>query len=637
MVAVRQRRSNRKTRTEKALLPGRVIAVDTEGTGLDVYRGDHPFLVSFCNTDGQTAVVWLDEKRKMRIVKRWMADPKIVKVFHNAKFDIKMLKAIGVKVRGRYHDTMVLGHLLNAQGPAGPDYSENCLKRLKLEVLARKYLPDTLKLDVPGKWIVQNADELLETHGQSPLYEETNIVDYAVRDVEITLRLFYLFYPHIKKLNLTPVYKTEMELMGYIIEMEDRGLLLDIPYMKQRVKELTKAAVESDKRLRKWIKPIVQWKKKTRQRQGVKYKVRYKAVLQPEDVNLNSDKQLASVIFKQLKQTAVASTPTGAPKMDERSLSRLDHPFCKELVRHRQYIKVRDTYFQGYMDRMVDGVLHPNYAQQGANSGRFSSSNPNLQNIPMEEQVRERAEADVIFKGVKKAFIPRKGYQNWHFDYKQIELVLFAHESGDRRVMDVMTSGRDLHNETCEALYGYVEEKKRVLAKIVNFGILYGMGKKTFAWKLKCSPEKIEELLELYYQNFPGVRDFQQRVISQVRSSGYVRNWANRRYHIDPRFAYKGVNYLCQGGAADILKRAMVRVGRFLRGLKSNMIMTIHDEIVVEIHHSERHFVPKAIAQIMMQNPELSLPLKVSVEKAEPNFGHLVKVSSTELGLKEVA
>jgi DNA polymerase-1 len=563
-----------------------------------------------------------------------MADPKVVKIFHNAKFDIKMLRSVGVKIRGRYHDTMVLGHLLSAQGPAGPEYDENCLKRLKLEVLARKYIPDMPKLELPGKWIERNAEELLATHGESPTYEGISVADYAIRDVEVTIRLFYLFYPNMKKLNLGHIYKTEMELMDYVIEMEDRGVVLDIPYMKQRVEELTKAAVESEAKLRGWLKPIVQWKNKTRQRKGVKRKVKYKLVLQPEEVNLNSDKQLAAVIFGQLKQVPTARTPKGAPKMDERSLSRINHPFCKELIRHRQYVKVRDTYFVGYMDRMIDGILHPNYAQQGANSGRFSSSDPNLQNIPMEEQVRERADADVIFKGVKNAFIPRKGYQNWHFDYKQIELVMFAHESGDRRVMDVMTSGRDLHNETCEALYGYVEEKKRVLAKIVNFGILYGMGRKTFAWKLKCSPEKVEELLELYYQNFPGVRDFQQRVISQVRSLGYLRNWAGRRYHIDPRFAYKGVNYLCQGGAADVLKRAMARVGRFLKGLKSNMIMTIHDEIVVEVHDSEKHFVPKAIVKIMTQNPELRLPLRVSAEKADPNFGNLVKVSNKELGLE---
>jgi len=626
-------------RSTARLLPGRVIAVDTETTGLDVYRGDRPFLIVFANADGATHVTWCDNEKEMALVREWMADPTIVKVFHNAKFDLKMLAAVGVIVRGRIHDTMILGHLLGAQGPAGPDYQENCLARLKMEVLAAKYLPDQRKGDGPTKWLKEHGRSFQKEHGRPPNYSDIprDVIDeYARQDALITLQLFYLFFPHVKRLNLKDIYDIEMELMRYVIEMEDRGILMDVPWMKQRVIELTQLAVESEKKLRTMCKPITKWRKKTRQRQGVKRTIRVKEMIQPADINFNSDIQMQEVVYGQLKLPVVAQTNSGAPSLDERALSRHKHPFTVELIRWRQYIKTRDTYFLGYQERLVDGVLHPNYAQQGTQTGRFSSSNPNLQNIPMEEQSRQGADADTVYKGVKRAFIPRKGFQNWHIDYSQIELRIFAHESKDKRVMDVMTSGRDLHSETCMALYGEIEEKKRVLAKIVNFGILYGMGRKTFAWKLKCSPEKVEELLGLYYQTFPGVRDFQQRVSSQVRSYGFILNYAGRRYYIDPQYAYKGVNYLCQGGAADALKRAMVRVGRFLRGLKSRMIMTIHDEIVVEVHHSESHFVPKALCRIMMHNPDVSIPLKVSAEKAVGSWDTLEKVKLTELGLPEV-
>jgi len=636
VVAIRKPKAKRRA---ARLLPGKVIAVDTETDGLNVYRGHRPFLIVFANTDGETHITWCDNKKEMALVRQWMADPSIVKIFHNAKFDLKMLAAVGVQVKGRIHDTMILGHMLSAQGPAGPDYQDNCLARLKMEVLAAKFLPDQRKLTGPADWIKQHRHSFQKEHGRPPNYSDVprDLMDeYARQDALITLQLFYLFFPHVKRLNLKDVYDVEMELLRYIIEMEDRGVIMDIPFMKRRVVELTNLADASEKKLREMCKPITKWRKKTRQRQGQKYKVRVKEIIEPKNINFNSDPQMQEVIYGQLKLPVVAKTKSGAPSLDERALSRHKHPFTKELIRWRQYIKVRDTYFIGYQERMVDGVLHPNYAQQGTQSGRFSSSDPNLQNIPMESQVRERAGADVIYKGVKRAFIPRKGFTNWHFDYSQIELRLFAHESRDKRVVDVMTSGRDLHDETCIALYGKLDEKLRVLAKIVNFGILYGMGRKTFAWKLKCTQEKVEELLQMYYNNFPGVRDFQQRVISQVRSHGYIHNWAGRRYHINPQFAYKGVNYLCQGGAADVLKRAMVRVGRFLKGLKSNMIMTIHDEIVVEVHESEKHFVPKAICRIMMHNPQVNIPLKVSAERADGSWDTLTKVKLTELGLPEV-
>jgi DNA polymerase-1 len=616
-------------------LPGKVIAVDTETDGLDVYHGNRIFAYAFCNVNGRS-VVKLDKMEGMRnCVRKWMADPNVIKVFHNAKFDLKMLAANDIRVAGRIHDTMVMAHLLGAQGKAGPKHKENCLKRLSLEVLSEKYLQQP-KSDAVKMWIRKNTKSFTEENGRPPNYSDVPkdiLIPYAKRDVENTLQLFYVFLAPLKRLKLWDLYLNEMELLQYIIKMENRGIRLDEPYMLERIKELTAKEVKSEAILRKLLEPIRLKRTRTRTRKGKKVRSNYIQVIQPKDINLGSDLQLIPVVYGQFNNPIGARTKSGQPSMDERALSRFDCEFTKELIRWRQYIKVRDTYFIGYREHLDNGILHPNYAQIGTQTGRFSSSNPNLQNIPMEDVVRERAGAEVVFKGVKKAFIPREDFQNWHFDYSQIELRIFAHESKDKRVVNIMTSGRDLHSETCQALYGEISEKLRVLAKIVNFGILYGMGKKTFAWKLKCTPEKVEELLALYYGYFPGVRDFQARVINEVRTKGCLHNFMGRRYVIDPQYAYKGVNYLCQGGAADVLKRAMMRVGRVLDNYKSKMIMTIHDEIVVEIHESEEKFLPKQIVRLMGDNPELIIPLKVSVERANGNWHNLEKVNLKELGL----
>ena len=627
-------------------LSGTVIAVDTETTGLDPYRGDRPFCYTFANEALQTTAVWedhavdvktgrftlpyadMDPGARRLMVRRWLADPGITKVFHNAKFDLKMLAAFGVQVRGPIHDTMIMAHLLGAHGKAGQDHEMGILTRLSLDTLARKYL-DNKKVDTVKVWMHENSIRFRKTYGRNPNYSDVPkaiIEDYARHDAKLTMQLYGLMKDAIDKLQLRTLYDTEMQLVRTVIRMEDRGVRLDVPFMKLRIKELKEQENRSHAVLQRWLKPI-KTVKIHRRKAGI---VKRLIVVPTEQINLGSDKQLAQIVHGQLGLPISERTGTGSPKMDERTLSRIDHPFTKELVRWRQYGKCRGTYFEGYLERMIGNTLHPNYIQIGTHTGRFSSQNPNLQNIPMEDVVRERAGADVVYKGVKRSFIPRSGFTNFHFDYSQVELRMMAHFANDPGITAIMNSGRDIHSEVCTALFGQVTETKRVLAKIVTFGLLYGMGRKTFAWKLKVPMDKVEEILALYFETFPGIRDFQNRMIRQVRETGQVRNMLGRRYLIDQNFGYKSVNYVCQGSAADILKRSMVRIDQLLRKkrLRSAMLLTIHDEVVLEIHHSEQSWLPKKIVDIMVDVPECKLPLKVSVERAEGSWENLIKTSA---------
>lgn len=659
------------------MLKDDLIAIDTETTGLNVYKGHRVFSYSASNVKGETfyleedifrhlkdsgkwtgqyaSIETIDNHRgaARKLMIKWMADESVTKVLHNAKFDIKMMRAFGIELKGPVHDTMIMGHVLYAQGEAGYEFTDNCMKRLSLDTLSAKYL-DEKKDDGVKIWLRKNGMEFMDKHKRKPNYSDVprEINEpYARTDAFLTTQLFQLFWPAIQKdPDLLKTYNREMELLWHVIDMEDTGFRMDTKFMDQRVVELTKLEKESHKKLVSLTPTIKIRKKKSYQKNKVKlYKWLVKTI-KPEEVNFNSDDQMIHVLYKHFKLPILHWTglkpgesaegknidDLGQPSLDERTLSRLDHPFCKELIRYRQYVKVKDTYYVGYRDHMVGDILHPNYNQAATMTARFSSSDPNLQNIPTEQQVRERAGADVVYKGVKKAFIPRKGFMNFHFDYSGIEMRMFAHLVGTPKLIKAITHN-DIHDWATELLYGprsSMTETRfnylRVLAKIMNFGILYGMGTKTFMWKLKKTKSEVEDLLGLYFGKLPEVKEAQQNIIHQVEEHGWIKNAFGRKYLIDPRFAYKGMNYFCQGSAADIIKRAMIRVGRYLENKKSGMLMTIHDEIVCQIHESEIATVPKQIVKMMEYAPEFKVPLKVSAEVAVGNWENLKKLKSLD-------
>lgn len=645
-------------------LSGKLIAVDCETTGAKVSRGHRPFLYTACNDSGGSTALWDDHQPDpvtgrhlllpvadglqpcasdaldgpvRRTMRTWMADPTVTKVFHNSKFDLRMMLRHGITVLGRFEDTMVMAHVLNAYGEIGRETDDKkdvkVLKLLALDILAKKYLGDQ-KVDEVKLWLVEHSREFAKTHNRAPNYSDVprEIMEkYARHDTVLTMRLFYMMNEHLDRLKLRELYETEMKLLRAVIEMEERGVRLDLEFMNKRIDELAKLRDDSLVALRTTAKPIKAIRTKTRTKDKVKYKVRQVYTIPVETINFGSDNQMRKLLTQYGLRTEEL-TKGGNMKMDERNLSRIVHPFPKELVRWRQYMKLRKTYYVGYRDRANGDILHPNYIQIGAATGRFSSQDPNCQNIPTEKVVRERAGADVIYKGVKRCFIPRDGFVNYHADYSQIEMKCMAHFAKDPKI-DQAVQERDIHTEITKLLYGDLTdpkefEYKRVLAKIVSFGILYGMSRKTFMWKLKVDVAKVDEILSHYFNTFPGIKRFQAETMREVRETGQVRNMFGRRYLIFRDKGYKAVNYLCQGSAADLLKRAMVKLYEFFKanGLKSAMLMQIHDEVVFEVHESEDKWLPREIVRIMTDVPECRVPIKASMERADGNWEELHKV-----------
>lgn len=643
-----------------APIPGKLLAVDTETTGLRVHKGHRPFLYNFANDQGDTYVVRDDRKPQRdtgmftkaddvcfgpnrHLVRAWMGDPSVHKVFHNSKFDLRMMRAFGIEVAGKVDDTMVMAHTLSAFGVAGKDFGfrddqkdVSVLDMLALDFLAKKFLREEKDPRVT-QWLHENPVVVLGPDQMRPTnYSDVPdeiMLPYARQDVVLTMKLFYMMNEHLDRLKLRNLYEDEMALLReVVVSMEERGARLDVPFMRGRLVELKELSSKALDTMRPMIKPIRVVKVKTRTRNKVKFKFRQLTYVPVAQVNFGSDRQMAKVLQYQFGLVTEERTKTGQLKMDERNLSRLDSPFAKQLVRWRQYEKLQSTYFGGYLERANGDVLHPNYLSIGTLTGRFSSRDPNLTNIPTEKVVRERAGADVVYKGVKRAFIPRDGYVNYHADYSQIEMkmmAVFAHDAAiDKAVM-----GRDIHTEITKLLYGNITdpkefEYKRVLAKIVSFGLLYGMSRKTFMWKLKVDERKVDEILTHYFTTFPGIKRFQLETSREVRETGQVRNLFGRRYLVDPRVAYRAVNYRCQGSAADLIKKAMLRVHRFLRGngLKSNILLMIHDELIIEVHESEDKWLPRKLIDLMQDVPESRLPIKASLERADGNWENLHKV-----------
>ena len=634
-------------------VPGQLLAVDTEGTGLRPHKGHRPFLYTVCNDAGAAVALWEDQPVNPKTgmfwpeadhthgparatMQRWMADPTITKVFHNAKYDLRMMSRFGIEVAGTVHDTMIMGHCLSAFGEVGQEGAADdvkVLQLLSLDTLAKKYLGDQ-KIDKVKEWIKTNRRQFVAAHGRDLNFSDVPrdiMEEYARHDPVLTMKLFYVMNEHLDRLKLRGLYETEMALLRVVVRMEERGVRLDLPFMRQRIQELTRLEADSLATLVSLTGPITKVLTKQRSRQGVKTKIHKLVRVPASEINFGSDRQ----IIKALAQFGLATeetTATGQMKMDERNLERLDHPFTKELVRWRQYSKVRHTYYEGYMERANGEVLHPNYIQIGTATGRFSSRDPNLQNIPTEQVVRERAGADVIYKGVKRCFIPRPGFINYHLDYSQIEMKMMAHFANDPKI-DEAVQKRDIHTEITKLLYGDIKdpkefEYKRVLAKIVSFGILYGMSRKTFMWKLKVDVAKVSEILEHYFRTFPGIKRFQSETIRQVQETGQVRNMFGRRYLINRDKGYVAVNYLCQGSAADLIKRVMVKLGDLFRAeaLRSNILMMVHDELVFEVHESEDSWLPRKLVEVMQAAPECRVPIKVSVERADGNWEDLHKV-----------
>lgn len=517
----------------------------------------------------------------------WLADATARKIGHDAKTTKRWLDRFGAPLNGIAGDTMIAAHLLN---PARTTQS--------LHDLADEYLGETLEplspRDPETDWFQESTDAL---------------TPFGRRACAI-IRLHEQLWPKLEAAQLSRLYtELELPLLEVLAEMERIGIAVDVPY-------LSSLRASMDTQLARLTQEIYR--------------------LAGCTFNLNSPKQLAQVLFERLQLPVIKRTKTGA-STDSEVLTQLAerHPLPKQLMQYRELAKLVSTYVEA-LPQLVDpqtGRLHTSFNQTATATGRLSSSEPNLQNIPIKTE---------LGRSIRKAFVPglRDGLLVTA-DYSQIELRILAHLSGDDQLAEAFRAGRDIHRFTASLIYGTpegeVQPEQRNAMKAINYGILYGMSAHGLSKELGIGYEEAQQFIDAYFERYPKVRAYLDRQIEQARRDGFVQTLLGRRRYIpevnspDVMIRQVGermaVNAPVQGTAADLIKRAMVQLAAACREerLMSRMVLQVHDELVFETPRKELQALVGLVRRVMEGAIALSVPLDVTI-KAGPNWLDLAPV-----------
>ena len=512
----------------------------------------------------------------------------IRKIGQNIKYDILVLKSYGIEVQGIIFDTMVANYILR------PDGQHN------LDALAREHLNyKMIPYDELISYNIQSGKSQVEKTQRDireiPLLK---IAEYSAQDADITLRLYEILKDKLSKQNLlTLCNDIEFPLIQVLANMEFNGVSLDVNYLHSLSEEL-------DQVLNSLTLEIYD--------------------LAGEKFNINSTQQLSKILFDKLNLSTVRKTKTGF-STDVGVLETLkhEHPIIEKLLDYRQLQKLKST----YVDTLPNLVnpktnrLHTSFNQTITATGRLSSSNPNLQNIPIRTE---------IGKNIRKAFIPQNS--DWVIldaDYSQIELRVMAHVSGDEELINAFKNGEDIHSTTASKIFGVdikdISKEMRRKAKEVNFGIMYGIGSYGLATRLDISQTEAKEIIETYFKRFPKVKEYIHNTLEKARTDGYVSTLLGRRRYL-PDIKSKNqtvrgnaerqaINMPIQGTAADMIKIAMVKIHKFIQdsGLKIHMLLQVHDELVFEVANSELTKAKFIIIEEMKNALPLSVPIEVEI------------------------
>jgi len=521
----------------------------------------------------------LDRDTVLAALKPLWEDAAKAKIGQNLKYDISVLARYDIEVAGRLEDTMLASYVLDSTAT-----------RHDMNSLALKYLGEkTITFEeIAGK----GAKQL--TFDQVALEEA---VPYACEDVDITLRLHRELRPRVDgEGRLAAVLdKIELPLVPVLSHMERNGVALDAERLHTQSRAL-------DKRLREL---------ETRAYE-----------LAGREFNLGSPKQLGEILFNELKIPVIKKTPKGAPSTAEAVLEELalDYPLPKVIIEHRGFAKLKSTYTDK-LPQLVNPTtrrLHTSYHQAVTATGRLSSSDPNLQNIPIRTDEGRK---------IRQAFVARPGYRIVAADYSQIELRIMAHLSGDKGLLEAFAEGRDIHTATAAEVFGValdaVNGEQRRSAKAINFGLIYGMSAWGLGRQLHIERNQAQTYIDRYFDRYPGVARFMERIRAQAADDGYVETVFGRRLYLPEINAQNrtrrqaaertAINAPMQGTAADIIKLAMIDVDRWLRDgdFDAWMVMQVHDELVFEVAESQVDAFTDAVRQRMEDAAKLDVPLTV--------------------------
>ncbi|HLT96604.1 MAG TPA: DNA polymerase I, partial [Acidimicrobiia bacterium] len=451
--------------------------------------------------------------------------------------------------------------------------------------------------EVAGRYLgieVESPDEEIE-EGTLP-FDTGPDLDTAGRRVTAIARLADRLRPELEARDELPLFERfELPLVPVLARMELAGIGVDREYLEEMGEDLRRELTELETKI---------------------------CDIAGEPFNVNSTDQLRHVLFEKLELPVLKKTSTGKPSTDASVLEKLDHPIIEALLRYRELEKLRSTYVDGYLPLIgPDGRIHTRFNQMAATTGRLSSDRPNLQNIPVRSETG---------RTIRRAFIPTEGWTFLVADYSQIELRVLAHMSGDPGLLDAFNNTEsDIHTATAARVWGVdekdVQPEMRRRAKMINFGLLYGMEAFGLASRLGISREEAAHHIETYFQQFPDVQAFMQGVVTQARNQGYTTTLFGRRrylpelksdnYRIRQMGERMALNAPVQGTAADIIKRAMIELDQALRegGFQSTLLLQIHDELVLEAPPEELESLTETTVRVMEGVADLAVPLVVDI------------------------
>jgi DNA polymerase-1 len=580
----------------KRLAAAEIVALDTETTGLDPLAAELVGL-SFCIEPGRAAYIpvghryagapaQLGREAVLARLGPWLEDPGRAKLAHHAKFDMHVLANHGVRLAGVEHDTLLQSYVLESHLPHD------------LDDLARRHLGiETITYDeVTGKGANRIGFEEVAVE---------RATEYAAEDADVTLRLHRALYPRLAaEPGSARIYsEIEMPLVEVLFAMERHGVLLDTERLAELSREFGEKMREVEAR--------------AHEQAGRPF-------------NLNSPRQIQEILFDLHGLKPVRRTPSGQPSTDEESLEELalDHPLPRLILDYRSLAKLKSTYTDKLPGMIHPGTgrVHTNYAQAVAVTGRLASNEPNLQNIPIRTPEGRR---------IREAFIAPPGARIVSADYSQVELRIMAHISRDANLLAAFAAGQDIHRATAAEIFGVapseVSAEQRRYAKVINFGLIYGMSAFGLARSLGIERAAAQRYMDRYFSRYPGVAEYMERTRRLARERGYVETVFGRRLWLPDigssnsarRQAAEraAINAPMQGTAADLIKMAMIAVHRWIaaRGLRSRLILQVHDELVLEVPHEELDEVKSELPRRMSGVAQLAVPLVVEVG-AGPNW-----------------
>lgn len=561
-----------------------IVAVDLETTDLNPLRArvvgislsvepQKAFYLPLHHTRGKN----LPAEETLSKLAAILQDPGVPKVGHNIKYDALVLRNEGISLQGIAFDTMVASYLLN------PSRRQHGLDSLALEYLQHKTIPIT-------SLIGKGKNQIL--FSEVPIQEAS---DYSCEDADMTLRLLHEMAPKLEVLELLSLFdEIEVPLIPVLMEMEAKGVLVDLDLLSGMGEEFEGELNQLEQQIYE---------------------------LAGEDFNVNSPQQLQSILFEKLQLPRGKKTKTGY-STDSEVLEGLiqEHPIAEKILDYRVLNKLKNTYIEA-LPKLVDpdtGRIHTSFNQTVATTGRLSSSEPNLQNIPIRTEAGRR---------IRRAFVAPGGRVLLSADYSQIELRIMAHLSKDERLQEAFRRGEDIHVSTAAAIFDCpieaVDEMRRRQAKTVNFGVMYGMGSVSLGKQLGIPSAEAKDFINSYFERFSGVARYIEETKETARRNGYVTTLLNRRRYMPElestapqvrAFAERtAVNMPIQGSAADLIKKAMISIQEWIwkDGVPADMLIQVHDELVFEVDEGVVEQVRDSVTARMEKALELDVPILV--------------------------